>query len=61
VDPELASAAMFGAIRQVMVAALGRPRRPSQQSVVELLWRQILAAVNLQTSESPLKLEVPDE
>lgn len=45
VDPELAGAAMFGAMRLVMVHAMGRPRRPRPERVIEVLWRQIAAAV----------------
>jgi AcrR family transcriptional regulator len=47
VDPELAGAAMFGAMRQVMVAALRRPQRPSAQQVTEVLWRQVAASVHI--------------
>jgi AcrR family transcriptional regulator len=47
VDPGLAGAAMFGAMRQVMVEALTRPRRPAQERVVEFLWRQIAASVGI--------------
>jgi AcrR family transcriptional regulator len=47
VDPELAGAAMFGAMRQVMVAALRRARRPSAQRVTEVLWRQVAASVGV--------------
>jgi AcrR family transcriptional regulator len=47
VDPELAGAAMFGAMRQVMVAAMHRPRRPSAQRITEVLWRQVAASVHI--------------
>lgn len=47
VDPELAGAAMFGAMRQVMVTALGRAYRPSPREVVDVLWRQVAAAVQI--------------
>jgi len=47
VDAELAGAAMFGAMRQVMVAALRRDPRPRPARVVEALWRQVAAAVDL--------------
>ena len=48
VDPELAGAAMFGAMQRVMVAALGRKPRPRPERVVDILWRQIAAAVHLE-------------
>ena len=44
-DPRLAAAAIFGAGRQVVLAALSMRRRPSQKVVVEHLWRVTLAAV----------------
>jgi AcrR family transcriptional regulator len=47
VDPGLAGAAMFGAMRLVMVEALGRSPRPAQERVVEVLWRQVAAAVGI--------------
>ena len=47
VDPELAGAAMFGAMQRVMVAALSRKRRPRPERVVEILWRQVAAAVEI--------------
>jgi AcrR family transcriptional regulator len=47
VDPELAGAAMFGAMQRVMVAACARPRRPPERKLVELLWRQVAAAVGV--------------
>ena len=47
VDPALAGAAMFGAMRQVMVEALTRPRRPAPERVIDILWRQIAASVQL--------------
>lgn len=47
VDPELAGAAMFGAMRQVMVVALRRTPPPPQRDVVEVLWRQVAASVAL--------------
>jgi AcrR family transcriptional regulator len=47
VDPGLAGAAMFGAMRQVMVEALTRPRRPAPERVVAFLWRQVAAAVQI--------------
>jgi len=47
VDPEFAGAAMFGAMQRVMVEALRRKRRPSERSVVDVLWRQVAASVHL--------------
>ncbi len=47
VDPALAGAAMFGAMRQVMVEALTRSRRPAPERVIEFLWRQIAASVQV--------------
>lgn len=49
VDPELAGAAMFGAMQRVMVAALGRTPRPRPERIVAILWRQIAAAVEIET------------
>lgn len=43
VDPGLAGAAMFGAMRLVMVAALTRKKRPAPEQVIEVLWRQVAA------------------
>jgi AcrR family transcriptional regulator len=47
-DPELAGAAMFGAMQRVMVAALGRKPRPRPDRVTEILWRQIAASVEIE-------------
>jgi AcrR family transcriptional regulator len=47
VDPELAGAAMFGAMQRVMVTALSRTPRPRPDRVVEILWRQVAAAVEI--------------
>jgi AcrR family transcriptional regulator len=47
VDPEFAGAAMFGAMQRVMVEALGRKRRPSERTVIDLLWRQVAASVHI--------------
>lgn len=47
VDPGIASAAMFGAMRQVIVEALSRKSRPSQRSLVNTLWRHVSTAVQL--------------
>ncbi len=50
VDPALAGAAMFGAMRLVMVEALRRKPRPSPERVIEILWRQVAASVGIQAS-----------
>jgi AcrR family transcriptional regulator len=47
VDPELAGAAMFGAMQRVMVHALSRRSPPPEQEVVQVLWRQVAASVDL--------------
>ena len=47
VDPELAGAAMFGAMQRVMVTALSRTPRPRPDRIVEVLWRQVAAAVEI--------------
>jgi AcrR family transcriptional regulator len=47
VDPRLAGAAMFGAMRQLMVEALGRTPRVPEQTLVEVLWRQVAASVHI--------------
>jgi AcrR family transcriptional regulator len=47
VDPELAGAAMFGAMQRVMVSALSRSPRPRPDRVIEILWRQVAAAVDI--------------
>jgi AcrR family transcriptional regulator len=47
IDPGLAGAAMFGAMRQVMVEALGRSPRPAAERVVDVLWRQVAASVGI--------------
>jgi AcrR family transcriptional regulator len=47
VDPELAGAAMFGAMRLVMVHALGRTPRPRPERVIDVLWRQVAASVRI--------------
>jgi AcrR family transcriptional regulator len=53
VDPRFAGAAMFGAMRLVMVEALGRTPRPEPERVVEVLWRQIAAAVGIEADARP--------
>jgi AcrR family transcriptional regulator len=47
VDPGLAGAAMFGAMRLVMVEALTRKKRPPAQQVIDALWRQVAASVQI--------------
>lgn len=51
VDPKLASAAIYGAARQVTVTALGADRRPPQRVVVDQLWRMTVAAVTPHNAE----------
>ena len=47
IDPELAGAAMFGAMQRVMVTALGRTPRPRADRIIGILWRQVAAAVEI--------------
>jgi AcrR family transcriptional regulator len=47
VDPELAGAAMFGAMARVMVHALNRIPPPSERDLGEVLWRQVAASVHI--------------
>ncbi len=47
VDPVLAGAAMFGAMRLVMVQALTRAPRPRPERVIDVLWRQVAASVQI--------------
>lgn len=47
IDPELAGAAMFGAMQAVLSKALNRSRRPSQEELETILWRQVAASVGL--------------
>ena len=42
-----------GAMRLVMVEALGRSPRPAPERVVEVLWRQIAAAVGIDADAAP--------
>lgn len=56
IDPQLAGAAMFGAMQQVMVAALGRSPLPPPEQVVELLWQQVAASVRVNP-----KIDPPDD
>lgn len=46
-DPRLAGAAMFGAMRLVMVEALTRARRPPIDEVIDVMWRQVAASVGI--------------
>jgi AcrR family transcriptional regulator len=52
VDPGLAGAAMFGAMRLVMVEALTRKQRPPAQQVIDALWRQVAASVRIDPDAS---------
>ena len=47
IDPGLAGAAMFGAMRQVMTEALNRTPRPTPEAVIDVLWRQVCASVGI--------------
>lgn len=47
IDPELAGAAMFGAMQAVLSRALNRQRRPSPEQLETVLWRQVAASVGL--------------
>lgn len=47
VDAGLAGAAMFGAMQRVMVAALASSPPPPAEHVIEILWRQVAAAVGI--------------
>lgn len=47
IDPELAGAAMFGAMQAVLSKALNRPTRPSQEQLEMILWQQVAASVGL--------------
>jgi AcrR family transcriptional regulator len=53
VAPELAAAAIFGAARQITLTALSARRRPSQRTVVDLLWRLTVAAVTPTIERTP--------
>lgn len=50
IDPGLAGAAMFGAMRLVLVHALTRSPRPPAERVAEVLWRQVAASVGIDPS-----------
>jgi AcrR family transcriptional regulator len=52
VDPGLAGAAMFGAMRLVMVEALSRSKRPPARQVIDALWRQVAASVQIDPAAS---------
>ncbi len=56
IDPGLAGAAMFGAMRLVMVHALTRSPRPPAERVIEVLWRQVAASVGLDADAPPKSL-----
>ena len=47
VDPGLAGAAMFGAMRLVMLEALRRTPPPPASRVIDVLWRQVAASVRI--------------
>lgn len=47
VDADLAGAAMFGALVQVISHALSRKRKPSKEAVFEVMWRQVAASVDM--------------
>ncbi len=47
IDPELAGAAMFGAMQLVFAKALDRKSRPSPEALESLLWHQVAASVGL--------------
>ena len=55
VDAGLAGAAMFGAMRQVMVYALTHTPRPRVDRVIEVLWRQVAASVEIDPEQSIAK------
>jgi len=53
VDPGLAGAAMFGAMRLVLVEALTRTPRPSARKVIDVLWHQVAASVRIDPDRAP--------
>jgi AcrR family transcriptional regulator len=53
IDPELAGAAVFGGLRQVLAEVLRRPRPPAAGAVVDELWPFIAAACRFQPEETP--------
>jgi AcrR family transcriptional regulator len=54
-DPRLAAAAIFGAVRQVIVTSLRADPRPTQESVVDQVWRVTVAAVAPAAGPAPLR------
>lgn len=48
IDPELAGAAMFGAMQAVLSRALNRHKRPSPEELETILWQQVAASVGLE-------------
>lgn len=56
IDPRLAGAAMFGAMRLVMLEALTRAPRPRPERVIAVLWRQVAASVHLDVRARPKRL-----
>jgi len=57
VDPNLAGAAMFDAMRLVMMEALTRKRRPAPERVIEILWRQVAASVHIDPASGVARKE----
>jgi AcrR family transcriptional regulator len=49
VDPRLAGAAMFGSLRQMYIELHSRPEPPDFDVIAEAHWRQVAAAVRLDT------------
>lgn len=54
-DPRLAGAAMFGAMQTVLVEALTRTPRPSAKKVVDVLWQQVAASVQIDPASGGLR------
>lgn len=50
IDLSLARAAMFGSMQLVMVEALTGNPRPSAERVIDVLWRQVAASVQIDPS-----------
>jgi AcrR family transcriptional regulator len=59
VDPGLAGAAMFGAMRLVLVEALTRRKRPPPEQVIDVLWRQVAASVRIDPAAGAAREESP--
>jgi AcrR family transcriptional regulator len=57
VDPGLAGAAMFGAMRLVLVEALSRKKRPPAERVIDVLWWQVAASVHIDPVKSIARKE----